>query len=472
MSTQMKTQNRGRIRFVFWFLAILILVAILAYASVTLASVEKSLPGISFFGQSVGLKDNEEIKNVVSSVNNILKKQRITISFEDKRIETSYEDLGIEIDNDKTVNQILGYGKSHNLPVYGYFDSIARNKTDIAPRLKWNVKPNDKISELFADKGKEAKSPSLIVNYTSVSIEPEEEGYGVDVANLLEQINGCFIKNCQQELVGQKTARKPNIRTSDLEGFLPEIEGLVFSEFYLTSDQRNVYPKATNLADFIDEERTVLSGQLAFSDQAIESYLESITTWFNVSSKNKIISSVDGAVLDEGREGVRLDIAVSRDNIKNALKNRQGYAQLEVTTSPIDEEFYSPGNNPGKYPGRFVEINLSEQNLYRFDGTFLVETHKVSTGKWSMPTPEGEYSINNKDPRAYSQQYELYMPYWMAFIGSEYGIHELPEWPDGTKEGESHLGTPVSHGCVRLGRGDAQAVYDWVEVGTPVFIHR
>jgi lipoprotein-anchoring transpeptidase ErfK/SrfK len=60
----------------------------------------------------------------------------------------------------------------------------------------------------------------------------------------------------------------------------------------------------------------------------------------------------------------------------------------------------------------------------------------------------------------------------MAFIGSEYGIHELPEWPDGTKEGESHLGTPVSHGCVRLGRGDAQAVYDWVEVGTPVFIHR
>lgn len=459
-------------RFVFWFLLVLLLVAIIAYAGIALASIDKSLPGISFFDQSVGLKDSEGIKNVVSSVNDILKKQKITISFEDKRIETSYEDLGIEVDTDKTVNQIVEYGKTRNLPVYSYFKNIAQNKTDIAPRLKWNTKPNDKIGELFADKGKEAKSPNLIVGYSSVSIEPEEEGYGVDTTNLLEQINSCFIKNCKQELVGQKTTRKPNVRTSDLEGFLPEIEELVFSRFYLISDQRNVYPKAANLTDFIDEERTVLGGQVSFSDQEIESYLESITTWFNVSSKNKIISSVDGAVLDEGREGVRLDTTASRDNIKNALKDRQKYARLEVATSPINEEFYSPGNNPGKYPGRFIEINLSEQNLYRFDGTSLVETHKVSTGKWSMPTPEGEYSINNKDPRAYSQRYELYMPYWMAFIGSEYGIHELPEWPDGTKEGESHLGTPVSHGCVRLGRGDAQAVYDWVEIGTPVFIHR
>lgn len=458
-------------RFVYWFLAILSLILVLTYATITLASIDKSLPGMSFFGQNIGLKDKNGVKKVVSSVNEILGKQKIVISFEDKRIETTYKDLGIEIDSDGTTNHIIEFGKIRNFPNYYYFKGIIKNKTDITPQVKWNTNPKDKLSELFSDKGKEASNPNLAVDYNSVYIEPEQEGYGINTLNLLEQVEGCFIKNCKQELIGQKTSKKSNINASDLEGFIPEIEKIVFSKFYLASEQRNVYPKTVDLADFIDEERTVLNGQIAFSDQGIESYLESISNWFNAKGKNKIISSVDGAVLDEGQEGVRLDTAKSKDNIKNALANRQQYATLEVTTSPIEEEFYSPGNNPGKYPGKYIEINLSEQNLYRFEGTFLVATHSVSTGKWSMPTPEGEYAINSKEPRAYSQKYGLYMPYWMSFIGSEYGIHELPEWPDGTKEGESHLGTPISHGCVRLGRGDAQAVYDWVEVGTPVFIH-
>lgn len=426
---------------------------------------------MSFFGQSVGHKDGERIKQTVEAVSKLLNEQRITLVFEDKRTETSYKDLGIEVDIDGTTKYIIDFGKARNLPNYYYFKDLITSKTDISPQIKWNVNPKEKLNEIFADKSKEASNPNMVVSGTTVVIEPEEEGFGVDALNLLEQVENCFVVNCKQELVGRKTARKSNINASDLETFKIEIEGIVFSRFYLTSDQRNVYPKATDLIEFIDEERTVLSGKITYSDGGIDAYLDSISSWFNVRGKNKVISTVDGGVLDEGREGIRLDTIVTRDNIKSALEQKKSYATLAVTTSPIEEEFYSPGNNPGKYPGRFIEINLSEQNLYRFDGTFLVATHSVSTGKWSMPTPEGEYAINNKDPRAYSRKYELYMPYWMSFIGSEYGIHELPEWPDGTKEGESHLGTPVSHGCVRLGRGDAQAVYDWVEIGTPVFIH-
>ena len=89
-----------------------------------------------------------------------------------------------------------------------------------------------------------------------------------------------------------------------------------------------------------------------------------------------------------------------------------------------------------------------------------------------METPQGQFSIYNKTPRAWSKTYALFMPFWMAFLPSgEMGIHELPEWPGGYKEGANHLGTPVSHGCVRLGVGDAKEVYDWAEIGTPIIIH-
>ena len=89
-----------------------------------------------------------------------------------------------------------------------------------------------------------------------------------------------------------------------------------------------------------------------------------------------------------------------------------------------------------------------------------------------METPRGQTKIYNKYPRAFSRSYGLFMPYWMAIAadGSR-GIHELPEWPNGYKEGANHLGIPVSHGCVRLGVGPAKFVYDWVQIGTPVVIY-
>ena len=63
------------------------------------------------------------------------------------------------------------------------------------------------------------------------------------------------------------------------------------------------------------------------------------------------------------------------------------------------------------------------------------------------------------------------MPYWMAFIGNSYGIHELPYYPNGYREGSNLLGQSVSHGCVRLGIGAAGRVYSWALVGTPVVVH-
>jgi lipoprotein-anchoring transpeptidase ErfK/SrfK len=62
------------------------------------------------------------------------------------------------------------------------------------------------------------------------------------------------------------------------------------------------------------------------------------------------------------------------------------------------------------------------------------------------------------------------MPFSMFFTGSGHAIHELP-MINGYREGDWHLGIPVSHGCVRLGVGPAAYMYNWTPVGTPVIIH-
>lgn len=127
---------------------------------------------------------------------------------------------------------------------------------------------------------------------------------------------------------------------------------------------------------------------------------------------------------------------------------------------------------PSIISGKYIDINLKSQVMTLFENGRLVDAFIVSSGLPGMDTPKGEHAIYNKSPRTWSKRYGLYMPYWMAITpDGKYGLHELPEWPGGYKEGANHLGRPVSHGCVRLGVGPAKILYDWSEIGTPVIVH-
>jgi lipoprotein-anchoring transpeptidase ErfK/SrfK len=120
-----------------------------------------------------------------------------------------------------------------------------------------------------------------------------------------------------------------------------------------------------------------------------------------------------------------------------------------------------------------IVIDLSEQKLFIYENEEKTGEFLVSTGRPGMQTPTGEFQVYEKRDRAWSKMAGLWMPYWMLIEPNKgIGIHEVPEWPGGYKEGADHLGTPVSHGCIRLGVGAAAIVYNWVEIGTKVIIQQ
>jgi len=123
--------------------------------------------------------------------------------------------------------------------------------------------------------------------------------------------------------------------------------------------------------------------------------------------------------------------------------------------------------------GKYIDISLKFQNMVTFEDGKVLDAYQISSGKRGMETPTGSFRIENKTPRAWSSAYGLWMPNWMAIVPTgKIGIHELPIWPGGYQEGANHLGTPVSHGCIRLGKGSAKIVYDWADIGTPVIVHQ
>lgn len=125
--------------------------------------------------------------------------------------------------------------------------------------------------------------------------------------------------------------------------------------------------------------------------------------------------------------------------------------------------------------GKKIVISLSRQQLWLYEKGRVIAVHKISSGKWSTPTPTGAFRTYNKISVAYSKAYGLYMEWWMAFTpDGKNGLHALPFWKlkksGKLYEGAAHIGTPVSHGCVRQTVADAKMVFDWAPIGTPVIV--
>jgi lipoprotein-anchoring transpeptidase ErfK/SrfK len=127
--------------------------------------------------------------------------------------------------------------------------------------------------------------------------------------------------------------------------------------------------------------------------------------------------------------------------------------------------------NPAIQDGKYIDINLSLQLMGIYSDGIHLGTFKISSGKSGMRTPTGTYQVLRKERNHWSHKYKLWMPYSLQFTGAGHYIHELPYWPSGYREGTNHLGIPVSHGCVRLGVGSAETVFNFVDIRTPIVIH-
>lgn len=126
------------------------------------------------------------------------------------------------------------------------------------------------------------------------------------------------------------------------------------------------------------------------------------------------------------------------------------------------------------FPPKRIEIDISSQRFYAYQGDTLVYNFPTSTGLPGRDTAAGHFKVQSKIPMAYSSIWQLNMPYWLGiyYVGRiENGIHALPIRPDGSVMWGGLLGQKASYGCVILSTQAARIIYDWAEIGTPVDIH-
>jgi lipoprotein-anchoring transpeptidase ErfK/SrfK len=132
--------------------------------------------------------------------------------------------------------------------------------------------------------------------------------------------------------------------------------------------------------------------------------------------------------------------------------------------APTQQAYVPPGSNGGN-GARWIDVNLSQQRVYAYEGDVVVNSFIASTGTWQTPTVTGKYKIYVKyvSTTMAGPGYNLpNVPYTMYFYKG-YGIHGT-YW-------HNNFGTPMSHGCVNLSITNAEWLYYWASVGTVVNVH-
>ena len=148
------------------------------------------------------------------------------------------------------------------------------------------------------------------------------------------------------------------------------------------------------------------------------------------------------------------------------------YAGQTLVIPGADGSLPAPAPVPAATSQRIL-VDISDQRMYVYQDGGLLWNFVVSTGEPGRDTRPGNYSVLNKIPNAYGSTWDLWMPNWLGIYWAGYlqnGIHALPILSSGQRLWDGYLGTRVSFGCVILGIADAQALYDWANVGSPVDI--
>ncbi len=100
-----------------------------------------------------------------------------------------------------------------------------------------------------------------------------------------------------------------------------------------------------------------------------------------------------------------------------------------------------------------IRIDISSQSMAVYAGGNHVGSYKVSTGRAGYWTPRGKWRVQRMARVHWSRQYKAPLPNAIFFVGG-IAIHAT--------KGIHKLGTPASHGCVRLSPGDSAKVYGMV----------
>jgi lipoprotein-anchoring transpeptidase ErfK/SrfK len=330
---------------------------------------------------------------------------------------------------------------------------------------------DEKLNSFLAQFEKNVISPqnaSLKIEGTNISIIPEKDGYALNKTEIKENIQKEVGYLVFAPITVAVASAKPSIYQDGVAQAKSDAEKIMSLPLTLTYQDKTFTASSAQIGLFIAFSEKDNKLAVSLNDGEIDKYVAGLASKIDIKPVDSEKLSTTGQITKEGTDGLALDRADTKTQIKEALTGSDKNIALLVSEKKHGEKTVFPDNVAvgGRFSGKYIDIDLSEQKLSAFDGENLVRAFLVSTGLRGTPTPTGTFSIYSRSRSSLMAGPGYYLPnvQWVNRFNESRSIHGT-YW-------HHNFGHPMSHGCVNATNGDAEFIYTWAPMGTPVFIHQ
>lgn len=243
---------------------------------------------------------------------------------------------------------------------------------------------------------------------------------------------------------------------------------------------------AINLLNKVPDSSKYYSDATKYIEKCITDYKNDLFKEADELAKNdyytkaiNLLSNVDTSIISEEDEDINNkinSIAESKENYLASIGANDSQNSASTSSKLLQSITSSNINtlNVESLTPYLIYVNLSEQMTYVYKGTMnkwdTVKSFTCSTGIDDEETPTGVFDVRERGDWFFSDKYQQGGKYWVQFYG-DYLFHSVPYNEDQSEVVDNTLGTPASHGCIRLKTNDAKWIYDNIEAGTKVIIN-
>ncbi|MEB3217958.1 MAG: L,D-transpeptidase [Nostocales cyanobacterium 94392] len=151
---------------------------------------------------------------------------------------------------------------------------------------------------------------------------------------------------------------------------------------------------------------------------------------------------------------------------------------LKTQAASPQQSKAKPVNNNNVSFEKKVVVDLGDRRAYVYRQNTVIASYPIGVGKKGWETPTGTFEVLHMqhDP---AWQHPITGKIFPAGPNSPLGERWIGFWSDGHNEIGFHgtpesdlVGSPVSHGCLRMRNSDVLLLYEQIDLGVPVEVRK
>ncbi|MBI4092309.1 MAG: peptidoglycan binding domain-containing protein [Candidatus Kerfeldbacteria bacterium] len=438
------------------------------------------LPGVRIGKVAVG---GLSMAGAEQKIRQTLAQRPIRLVYEEKFWRPDLTELGAEADVGSTVRRAYQVGRIGGFSFFGPNVLLGR---PMPLQVSWDEKRLAEYLRLAASRiGEPPRDATVVVTDGQLAMVPEKDGVVIDAEDVKTEFTARLQGLDEPTVFIKPRIGEPMISQDDLENALTQAEGMLGQKLELRTREKSYNIDRAMIGQWLKfaasqpltstEVSTIAaiprlrpSVTVGIDAAALTNYVTSIAREVDTAAEpQKLLRSKNKVeVMDEGRSGKIVAVAAAIELIRNAVQSGSGapieLAMLEV---PAPTVFLDAPSAPIPN-GKVISVDLTKMMEYLYENGELAYTSKISPGinNW---TPTGTFKIYAKTKKQKMSGPGYYLPNVpnILWFKGDYSIHGA-YW-------HNDFGVrPRSHGCVGEPLVEAEWVFNWAEVGTPVVIYK